>query len=476
MAKLIFIQDVPFESFGIEFLSSYLKSKGHNVDLIILNQERKKFDPVLFLKQERPDIVGFSITTIDHKWSTGLAKKIKKELKTPLIVFGGAHPTICPDMIEENGVDIVCRGEGEYPLAELMENIDKGIKDHTKILNLYVKSPDGHIIRNPLRPLIPDLDDMPPPDRDIYFNRYPLLRDMTTKKFFTGRGCPYNCSYCSNHVYRKLFSGLGHYVRYRSAEKVIDEIKEVRDTYGFKYMYLAAETITTNKKWLIHFLDLYKKEISVPFSCLSRVNELDEEIIKKMADAGCFFTSFGLESGSQRIRNELLHRDMCNEKFLEVAGLLHKYNIKFLVHQIFVLPTETPEDAFETIDMDIRMKADSTWSTIFQPVFGTDIYEYCKYNKLLSSECVTEQIDSMYSQSTLNQPYTTEISNLQKLVYVCLKMPRLIPLVKFLIKLPPNPFFELISKWNMLISFRLRYRLGYLEMIRIYIDSNKRFG
>lgn len=476
MAKLIFIQDVPFESFGIEFLSSYLKSKGHTVDLIILNQEGKKFDPVVFLKKEQPDVVAFSITTIDHKWSTELARKIKTELSTTLTVFGGAHPTIYPDMINEDGVDIICRGEGEYPLAEVMENIDKGIQDHTKILNLYVKTQDGHIFRNPLRSLISDLDNMPPPDRDIYYSRYPLLRDMTTKKFFTGRGCPYNCSYCSNHVYRKLFNGLGHYVRYRSAEKVIEEIKDVKDKYGFKYVYLAAETITTNKKWFIHFLEIYKKEINVPFSCLSRVNELDEEIIMKMADARCFFTSFGLESGNQRIRNDLLHRDMSNEKILEVAKLLHKYNIKFLVHQIFVLPTETPEDAFDTIDMDIWMKADSTWSTIFQPVFGTDIYEYCKQNKLLSSEFVTDQIESMYSQSTINQPYKNEISNLQKLVYVCLKMPRLIPFVKILIKLPPNPIFELISKWNMLISFRLRYRLGYLEMIRIYINSNKRFG
>lgn len=476
MAKLIFIQDVPFESFGIEYLSGYLKSKGHDVDLIILNQERKNFDPISYLKKEKPDVVGFSITTIDHKWSTELARKIKKELKYPLTVFGGAHPTMWPDMIEEEEVDIICRGEGEFALAELMENIDKGVADHTKILNLYVKKQDGQIVRNPLRELISNLDEMPPPDRDIYYKKYPLLRDMSTKKFFTGRGCPYSCTYCCNHVYSKLFKGLGRYIRYRSPEKVIEEIKEVRDRYGFKSVYLAAETITTDKKWLTQFLDLYKKEINMPFSCLSRVNELDEDIIKKMAEAGCFFTSFGLESGSERIRNELLNRNMSSEKFIEVSELLHKYKINFLVHQIFVLPTETPEEAFETIEMDIKMKADSTWSTIFQPVLGTEIYEYCKNNKLLASDYVLEQVDSMYSQSTLNQPYTKEISNLQKLVYLCLKMPRLIPLIKILIKLPPNPFFELVSKWNMLLSFRLRYRLGYLEMVQIYIGSNKRFG
>ena len=227
MAKLIFIQDVPFESFGVEFISGYLKSKGHDVDLIILNQEKKGFNLITFLEKKQPDVVGFSITTIDHKWSTQLAREIKKKLKhPPLTVFGGSHPTLWPDMVAEEGVDIICVGEGEFAMAELMENIDKGISVHSNIQNFYVKL-NGHIIKNPMRQLIANHDEMPFPDRDVYYNRYPLLSKMTTKKFFSGRGCPYNCTYCNNHVYRKMFKDLGQYVSYRSPEKVIEEIKEV---------------------------------------------------------------------------------------------------------------------------------------------------------------------------------------------------------------------------------------------------------
>jgi radical SAM superfamily enzyme YgiQ (UPF0313 family) len=323
--------------------------------------------------------------------------------------------------------------------------------------------------------LIQDYDILPFPDREIYY-KYPLLRDMTTKKFFSSRGCPYKCTYCNNHYYQKLFAGLGKYVVYRSPEKVIEEIQEVRRKYGFKYVYLAAETLTTDHAWLKRFLALYRQEIAVPFSCLSRANELNEDIIRELAEAGCYFTSFGLESGSERIRNGLLKRDIRTEKFLEVAALLRKYRIKFLVHQIFALPTETIDEAFATIDMDIRMKADSTWNTIFQPLPGTEIYRYCLDNKLLASELETRHVDSMYAQSTLRQPFVREISNLQKLVWVCLKFPALVPLVRRLIRLPANPLFELISKWNMLTSYRLRYRLGYREMLRIYLRSNKRFG
>lgn len=474
MAKITFIQDVPFEAFGIEFISSYLKSKGHGVDLIILNQEKPNFNIIEYLEKTKPDLVGFSITTIDHAWSIKIAREIKKKLAGVLTIFGGAHPTMFPDFINEEGVDIACAGEGEYALEELMSNIDKGITDHTPILNLSVKY-NGKIVRNRLRNLISNHDEMPFPDREVYY-KYPLLRNMSTKKFFSGRGCPYHCTYCNNHYYQKLFQGLGKYVTYRSPEKVIQEIKQVKEKYGFRYVYLAAETLTTNHEWLTKFLTLYKKEINVPFSCLSRVNELNEDIVSKLAIAGCFFTSFGLESGNERIRNTILKRNMKNEQIVEAAQLLHKYGIKFLVHQIMALPTETLSDAFETIDMDIKIKADSTWTTIFQALPGTEIYSYCVKNKLFTSEDLLLNVASMYAESKLKQPQIKEISNLQKLVYICVKFPWLLPMVKWLIKLPPNPIFDLISKWNMLISYRLRYRLGYIEMFGIYYKSNKRFG
>lgn len=476
MSKLIFIQDVPFEAFGVEFISGYLKSKGHIVDLIILNQESRSFNLIDHLIKECPDVVAFSITTIDYKWSAKIAREIKAndKLKKVVVAFGGSHPTMFTDLINDDFLDVLCVGEGEFALEELLSSIKDGKLTNTSINNLYFNL-DGKITKNELRPLIADHDLMPFPDREIYY-KYPLLRNMTTKKFFSSRGCPYRCTYCNNHYYQKLFNGLGKYVTYRSPQKVIDEIKEVREKYGFKYVYLAAETVTTNHIWLKEFLAIYKKEINVPFSCLSRVNELNEDIIKELADAGCYFTSFGLESGSERLRNGILKRNINTDKFFEVAGLLHKYKIKFLVHQIFALPTETLDEAFQTIQMDINMKADSTWSTIFQPILGTEIYEYCKVNKILASENTIDHVDSMYANSTLNQPNVKQLSNLQKLAGLCVSFPFMVPLVKKLINLPANPVFELISKYYQMKSFRLRYRLGYIEMFKIYLKSNKRFG
>jgi radical SAM superfamily enzyme YgiQ (UPF0313 family) len=475
MARLLFFQDVPFESFGVEFLSAYLKSKNHQVDLVVLNQEKKGFDPVKYVKDTKADVVGFSISTIDIGWTTTLAAKLKADaqLKKIVIIYGGSHPTMHPEFIDQEGIDLICVGEGEYSFEQMLNRIEQKNFDFSDIPNFQVKK-DGNIFRNPLRQLVDSHDDLPFPDREIYY-KYPLLRNMTTKKFFTGRGCAYKCAFCNHEHFQNKFKGLGKYVTYRSPRKVIDEIKDVKTRYGFKYVYLATETLTTNHQWLTEFLELYKNEIRVPFSCMSRPNELNEDIIRKLAEAGCFYTSFGLESGNERIRNQMLKRDVTNEQLINAAQLLHKYKIKFLLHQIMVLPHETIDEAFETIEMDIKLKPHSTWTTIFQPTVGTTMYEYCKDNGLLPEE-TEKQIDSMYAVSTLKQPFVKELMNLQKLVYLCIKFPPIVPLVRRVIHLPSNPIFEFVNKWNMMKSFRYRYRLGYIEMFLISLKSNKRFG
>jgi radical SAM superfamily enzyme YgiQ (UPF0313 family) len=475
MSKLLFIQDVPYESFGIEYISAHLKSKGYQTDLVILNQEKKGFDVLDFIRKSNPQVIGFSVSTIDVGWAKNIARRVRADanLKDTVIIFGGSHPTMHPEFIEDEDVDMICVGEGEYAFAEMMEQINQGSRDFSSIENFHLKH-KGQIVRNSMRPLVENHDLLPFADRSIYY-KYPLLKNMTTKKFYTGRGCAYKCTFCNHEYFQKRYSGLGKYVTYRDPVKIVEEIKEVKEKYGLKYVYLAAETLTTNHRWLSDFLELYKNEVKIPFSCMSRPNELNEDIVKKLAEAGCYYTSFGLESGSERIRNGLLKRDVSDEQLLKSAELLHKYKIKFLLHQIFVLPNETPEEAFSTIRMDIKMRPHSTWSTIYQPTLGTSLRQYSVDQGLLS-EAALNEVDSLYGESVLKQPHVQEITNLQKLVYLCLKCPWALPFIKGLVKLPPNFLFELINKWGQMKSFRHRYRLGYLEMFLFFWRSNRRFA
>lgn len=468
MAKILFLQEEASEKFGTMTLSAVLKKYGHQTEMFVrLLEKRSIFD---FIREYKPDYIAFSITTMERDWALALAKEIKKRNKI-WTVFGGADPTYDPETIIANrAVDFLCRGEGELGFVELIRRVDKG-KSISGINNYWGKE-KGKIIRNKLGRLISNLDDLPFPDREIYY-KYPLLKNLSTKKFLISRGCPYSCTYCSNHAYLKLFTGLGSYIRFRSPEKAIEEIISVRQKYGFEQVYFADETFTLNHDWLFRFLSLYRKKIRVPFSCLGRVNEMGEKIIKLLKKSGCFYVAFGVESGSERIRNGILKRNMETGALLDIGRLMHKYKLSFLTHQMYVLPTETPEEALMTVRLNAKMGTDSVWDTVFQPFRNTQLYEYCLRNGLLSKN---HKIDSMFGESRIKNPNKKQIENIRRLAWLGVRLPSLIPLVKRMSLLPNNFFFELVLKISEVYSIRRRWRLGYLEILKLAWGTGRKLG
>ncbi len=171
MARLLFLQEVAFEYVGVMCLSAYAKSRGHQCDILIASEEKRHFwDKVI---EYKPDVVGFSAMTGFHIPYLKMADKVKEILGVPTI-FGGPHPTFFPEMIEHPAVDIICRGEGEEAIIELLDAIDRD-EDYERIDNLWVKSNSG-IVRNEVRCIVKNLDDYPRPDREIYY-KYKYLRD-----------------------------------------------------------------------------------------------------------------------------------------------------------------------------------------------------------------------------------------------------------------------------------------------------------
>ncbi|MBR9706087.1 B12-binding domain-containing radical SAM protein, partial [Candidatus Pacearchaeota archaeon] len=380
MAKIVFIQDSLFDQHSIQYLSAVLKQTKHEVDLFVVDAEKDKI--MQRIRDSKPDIVAFSITSMEYGWATDIAKKVKKE-NLALTIFGGPHPTYFPDFIKNDFVDIVCIGEGEGAFVDLANAIDKK-EDHTKIQNLWVKK-DGKIHKNELRPLIEDLDSLPFPDKEIYY-KYKFIKDLPTKRIIVSRGCPYACSYCFNHLYNQMYDGKGKFVRYRKPEKIIQEIKELKEKYPLKTISFSSDTFTLNRKWLLEFLELYKYELKIPFICNSRANEIDDEVAKKLSEAGCFYTSFGVEAGNERIRNEILKKNVSNKQIIDAANSFKKYNIKYVTYNMFGLPTETLNEAFETMELNAKIKANISTPTILQPIVGTTIYKFIQDNDLFVPE------------------------------------------------------------------------------------------
>ena len=174
-------------------------------------------------------------------------------------------------MIEETSVDAVCIGEGENAMLELVENLTAG-ESITEIENLWVKK-DGQITRNPIRPLIQDLDQVPLPDHELF--RRVIPDRIWYACVLTGRGCPYHCTYCFNHAYRELYKGKGKYIRRRSVDNVLEELRELKKHKCYRFVKFADDIFTLQHDWLEEFCPRYQEEIGLPFSCLTRANHVN---------------------------------------------------------------------------------------------------------------------------------------------------------------------------------------------------------
>lgn len=278
MAKIAFVQNLAFEYLGVMYLSSALKNNGHNVEVFIGNNLKKLSSDV---KNYRPDMVGFSCITGNQDWCLKACAAIKEKIAEAVTIFGGPHPTFFPEIIMEPCVDIVCRGEAEKAILELV-NKNGNRENLANTCNCWVKH-NGQIIKNDLRPLIENLDILAFPDRELYYKKYPFL-NRSQKVFIAARGCPFKCSYCFNESLQALYANKGKYMRYRSIQNVIEEIKIVRKKYAMKTVYMLDDTFILNTHWLYGFLLHYKKEINLPLICLVRagsINRRDCQTIKR---------------------------------------------------------------------------------------------------------------------------------------------------------------------------------------------------
>ncbi len=461
MVKVAFIQDTLYEYFGPMYLSSALKKNGHMTKMFILSEDKNIINS---LKKFKPDLIAFSVVSGLHKWNIEFAKKVKMNIDA-LVIFGGPHPTFFSEVINEKAVDIICLGEGEFSFVELADSLDKG-KINYNIEGLWFKK-DGKIIKNPLRNLVEDLDSIPFPDRELYYSKSHFLRNFPTKRFATSRGCPYNCSFCYNPARRKMNQGKGKYIRRRSPQNVIEEIKQMSEKYPLKTVRFVDDNFTLNHEWLKELLPLYKKEINLPFTFLGRADELNEEITRLLKKSGCDSVIFGIETADEEMRNKVLKKSLKNKSIINSARLLKKYKIKIGTYNMIGLPGETIDDAINTLKFNVKIKADYVLSSIFQPYPKTELGEYCVENGYVDKDFNVNDISSVFESSTLKSEYTDQFTNLQKFFNIGVKFPITIPFIRRLIKLKPNKAFSAIGTVSYGIRSLISFRIGFINGLKM---------
>lgn len=361
---------------GIISISSVLKSAGHKVTLTYLVSEIKPEKVLKEVEMAKPDLLCISTTTCHYQYVEKYLAYIKKHLDIPVVV-GGVHPTLVPEeVIANENVDIVCIGEGEYPLLELCNNLENG-KAIDSIENLWIKK-NGRISKNNLRPLIQNLDSLPFPDYDLFDFQNILKRTGGLCHILAGRGCPYKCTYCCNHALQKRFQGCGSYVRFHSVDYVLRQVQYLKEKYEFKRILFGDDLFTLNKRWTKEFCEKYKNAFDIPFMCQARVETIDDEIAELLAKAGCYQMNFGIEAGNEAYRIKLLKRNMSNLQIENAVRTVKKYGIKVSTYNIIGLPYETPELIRETILFNKRLDPDSIDIFVYNPYPGTELGEICK--------------------------------------------------------------------------------------------------
>jgi radical SAM superfamily enzyme YgiQ (UPF0313 family) len=432
--KVLFItKDFIFEPLGIMYVAGALKRAGHKTDIIkagVENVEEK-------IKGFKPDIVAYSLTTGQHNYFLNLNRSLKKQFNF-LAVFGGSHPTFFTEIIKNEGVDVICIGEGEEAFVELANRMTKS-EDFSAVPNLWVKK-NGVIVKNEVRPLS-DINSLAFPDRELVYQKYSKSHDNPIKNFLGGRGCPFNCPYCFNHSLKTIYRDKGQYVRFRSVDNLLQEILEVKNKYPMKMAYFQDDTFGTKDEWLVEFSEKYPKIIGLPFHCHARVNLINERLVNLLKKAGCSGVTFGIETADDRLRNQILERTMTKEQIIAAAKLIKKAGLRLRIFNMLGLPSGSLRADFETLKLNILCKPDLGWASIYQPYPRTALGDLCIEMGIYDGD-IDKISETFFEESVLDIPSKNKVNNLQKLFSLAVSFPFLEPLIGILIGLPPNNLFK----------------------------------
>jgi len=468
MSRIAFIQYSLFENLGIMSISSVLKKHGHTCDVFCLNGE-KDFYKSLF--NFRPDVVACSICIGEQKNTLEILRKVKKIDKNTITLIGGPFVLVFPEIINEDCIDLMCIGDGEFAVLEILNRIDKK-ENFFNIPGIWVKE-SKQIYKSPNISYIKDIKQLPGLDRDIYCQKYSKIRNLRTKPFILSRGCPFQCSFCYTQWINQFYlKHVGPHFRLDSPQKVISEILYVKEKYGLEWVRFHDGTLNAVPGYIKKFLKIYAEKDLPGFIAYARVENIDEEFIFLLKEAGCDKLVLGIQSGNENLRKKLANRKMSNKEIINACNLLKRYKIRIGIDIMFGWPRETIKNAYETIKLCREINPDDINSNVLVPYPKTKIGDYCVKNHYLDNIITYKDAGSVKNTnySLVKQDNINQLINLDKLCYLAARFPKLRCLIKLLIKLPPNKLF-LIIKDIPSIRRNFKYEIKNFRERFIYIKN-----
>jgi anaerobic magnesium-protoporphyrin IX monomethyl ester cyclase len=465
--RVSLLQEIPYEQQGVLQLAQLLATAGHEPQIHV----DYRGGAADHAASHRPRIVGLYATTFQIHWALAAARAVKAVVPEAFVVVGGPHATFSPDhVLTCEAVDAACMGEGEGALLDLCAALDGG-SDPSEIQNLAFRNGDG-VRRNPLRPLVDDLDGLPIPDRALLYEQLPFLADNPVKPFQVTRGCPYICSFCIHHAYHDLYGGRGRWTRVRSVNSILDELHLIRDRWGLERVFFLDDIFlpVLNRRRLAELMTRYRNEIGLPFKVQLRAEIIDDEVIALLKEGGCTFCEFAVEHGDERLRNERLDKELTDAQIRAAADVLHRHRLPFLTTNIFALPGESLEDAWQTVRLNTEIRPHSVIAFLFQPYDNLKLTrEGLEQGHLLADEVRRMDFNSFRNCQTPG-PEVDRIKRLHKLFPLLVRFPWLQGLARSAVEWPLGWFYQALFMASFAVGYRSRYDLSLGFIARHWRD------
>jgi len=326
---------------GLGYIATILKNHSFNVKIWDLGMAPKTSQIIATLKELSPKIVGISAMSSNFHSAIKVAHLVKSVNQDILVVLGGIHPTFEYEHCLRNFscMDVIVLYEGEYTMLELTQYYYmEGSRSYDAIKGIAYR--DGEEIkRTPSRPIIANLDGLPFPDRDLSIK--PLSAKGTT--MLSSRGCPYSCHFCSTSLY------WGHRYRYRSPSNLVDEMEFLHDKYRIIEFNFVDDLFTIPRSRIIEFCrELQRRHLQIEWSCSTRVDAVDAELLEIMKESGCKKIFYGLES----IEDEALramNKRISRKQIEEAIEATKRVDIKVIEAFILGLPNQSLKGLQEMI-------------------------------------------------------------------------------------------------------------------------------
>jgi anaerobic magnesium-protoporphyrin IX monomethyl ester cyclase len=447
MKVLHITRTLPQEMLGPMVLSRVVKDAGHEMRALCLP------DPLWLgkIRDYAPDVITWSLMTGNHTQIFDVNRLLKSKLDY-FSLMGGPHVTFVNDCVKDPAIDAICVGEGEGAIVDLLNALQEG-RDWRGIQNLAWCDDGETIHKNPLRPLVKDLDALGFPDRSVLYDAQPLYRDSPRKVVVTQRGCPMLCSFCFHHAWKSKVYGAknSQYVRKRSVGHVIAEVQDIRSKYPLEFVHFVDDIFNIDSHWLAEFCERWPREVGLPFDVILMANLTKEAHIEQLKRAGCIYARIAFEAANDHMRNVVYRKNTQREQLVNASGWIRKHGIRLGSLNMLGGPGGSIQDDIDTVLLNIECHVDHPLCSIVQPYPALELNDITRNMGIAVAEY--DDFPSQFNRTaTIEVEDKVAVENLHKWFPVLVRFPRLMPLAKRtlgsrLMKRPLLLMYVLYSEW-----------------------------